>query len=74
MLRESGLRRKLSALGWRVEDFPDIDFNHLVQRNNTATHYNSRAKNSAIVGEGAKLVADAVYNSGKHSLIPCIVF
>jgi len=73
LLRESGLRKKLSALGWRVEDFPDIDFDHLVQRNNTATHYNSRAKNSTIVGEGAKLVADAVYNSALQGHFPLVL-
>lgn len=56
LLRKHSLLSKLAALGWRVDDNPDLSFP--LYTSDKISH--SKAKNSLTVGKAAKKIADAV--------------
>jgi len=62
MLRELGLLQKLSALNWRVEDLPDLDFETMKTTTSSAGNdtFKGNAKNHKQVGAGAKMLARTV--------------
>ena len=74
LLREAGLLTSLSALGWRVHDQPDIDFNAIGNSIPPGEYAKERpdAKHSLLVGSGCRHLADAVeaeLMSGRFPLI-----
>ncbi|KAG7361680.1 arginase [Nitzschia inconspicua] len=81
MLREKGLRPKLTKLGWRVEDMPDLDFDPktlLSSDGKGDTVVSSQrdppnAKNCALVGRGSSLLADVVESKLRKGFFPLIV-
>ena len=77
LLRENGLLKDLSALGWRVEDIPDLDFSSICAeavKENTSTHNtNTNARNSLQVGAGTKVLADLVESKLKVGRFPLIL-
>ena len=77
LLRENGLLKDLSALGWRVEDIPDLDFSSICAeavKGNTSTHNaNTNARNSLQVGAGTKVLADLVESKLKVGRFPLIL-
>ena len=75
LLRENGLLKDLSALGWRVEDIPDLDFSSICAeavKENASTH-NTNARNSLQVGAGTKVLADLVESKLKVGRFPLIL-
>ena len=84
MLREAGLRTKLTALGWRVEDLPDLNFEqfiheHTIHLNNDDNTINNnhnnhnKARNSIMVGKGAEMIANMVYDRAKLGRFPLVL-
>lgn len=80
MLREKGLRQKLTKLGWRVEDLPDLDFDPETLLSNSGSDDPvllmkdpPHAKNCALVGRGSSVLADAVESKLKEGRFPLIV-
>lgn len=82
LLRQQGLLQNLSALGWRVEDLPDLDFEKLthVGDNNCSTDssggaetFVGNAKNHAQVGAGAKVLAQQVETTLTKGRFPLIL-
>lgn len=75
MLREAGLLSSLSALGWRVQDQPDIDFDAIargIPQDAYATE-RSDAKHSLMVGHGCRVLADTVEKEVKSGRFPLIL-
>ena len=76
LLRKGGLLQKLSALGWRVEDLPDLDFDSLTHTT-TATKpppgASWNAKNCEIVGAGCEQLSDIVHTKMKDGRFPLIL-
>ena len=70
-LREAGLRNMLSELGWRVEDLPDLDMKGDSQRVVDSEGVN--AKNSELVGQGTKKLADVVEEKMLKGHFPLIL-
>ncbi|KAL7508004.1 hypothetical protein ACHAXN_005110 [Cyclotella atomus] len=75
LLREQGLLKDLSTLGWRVEDNPDLDFNKICSE---ATRNHPRAsqpnaKHSIAVGAGNKALAEIVESKLKMGRFPLIL-
>jgi arginase len=84
MLRNKGLREKLTKLGWRVEDMPDLNFHadSLLKGNNSGDDAPPspsllmdppHAKNCVLVGRGCSILADMVENKLQQGLFPLIV-
>jgi len=77
LLRQAGLRSMLTALGWRVEDLPDLDFDNLVSQQpskSSSSHYTAgNAKNPEYVGPGAKLVAEMVEEKLRQGRFPLVL-
>ena len=67
MLRDAGLRTKLTSLGWRVEDSGDLKFPSISSTQSRDEAVN--AKNSRIVGESSKIIADEVFTKGESVII-----
>jgi arginase len=72
LLREAGLRSMLTALGWRVEDLPDLDFDK-VPRASVDREYRGNARNPEIVGPVTKLLADLVQDKLAQGRFPLIL-
>mmetsp|Transcript_31491 Transcript_31491/g.36734 ORF Transcript_31491/g.36734 Transcript_31491/m.36734 type:complete len:307 (-) Transcript_31491:95-1015(-) len=73
-LREAGLLQDLSLLGWRVHDQGDLNFESLTQNNaDIVEQISNNAKNSHIVGEGCKMIADAVTEVIRKGQFPMIL-
>jgi arginase len=72
LLREAGLRSMLTALGWRVEDLPDLDFEK-VPRASVECGYHGNARNPEIVGPVTKLLADLVQDKLTQGRFPLIL-
>jgi len=80
LLRQQGLLQKLSALGWRLEDLGDLDFETLIH-SDTAMDSNSNhqenfvgnAKNHQQVGAGAKVLAEKVETALTKGRFPLIL-
>lgn len=78
LLREAGLRNMLSALGWRVEDLPDLDFNNVNLNNNgnfssAMQDYEGNARNLQLVGQGTAQLADIVQEKLQQGRFPLIL-
>jgi arginase len=73
LLREAGLRNMMSALGWRVEDLPDLDFDSLQINSNDSYSYQGNARNHELVGKGAKMLADLVEEKLRMNRFPLIL-
>jgi len=71
LLREAGLLSNLSALGWRVEDLADLDFEP--SGKNSRKDHLPNAKNCALVGEGTRKLADTVEQTLKNGRFPLIL-
>lgn len=74
-LREAGLLTSLSALGWRVQDNPDLDFESIAQSIPSELYATERldAKNSLLVGHGCRHLADVVERELKSNRFPLVV-
>lgn len=72
LLREAGLRGMLTALGWRVEDLPDLDFTNL-DVSPASTPFQGKAKNHQYVGAGAKMLADVVEQTIRQGRFPLVL-
>jgi arginase len=64
-LREKGLLKHLSSLGWRVHDQGDLNFDALANElassgENLLCNESPNAKNSNIVGKGCEMLAESV--------------
>jgi arginase len=78
LLRQNGLLKDLSALHWRVEDMPDLDFETAAQhsvRNATGEHSNftGNAKNHWQVGAGTKLLAELLEQKLRDGRFPLVL-
>lgn len=76
LLREQGLLKDLSSLGWRVEDNPDLDFNRICSeaiRNHSHASSKPNAKHSIEVGAGNSALADVVESKLKMGRFPLIL-
>lgn len=76
LLREQGLLKDLAALGWKVEDIPDLDFQKICGDAGKAIRSvpnNPDAKNSLEVGAGTKALADLVESKLKLGRFPLIL-
>lgn len=75
LLREQGLLKDLSSLGWRVEDNPDLDFNKICSEATRNHPHKSQpnAKHSIEVGAGNKALADMVESKLKAGRFPLIL-
>jgi arginase len=86
MLRSKGLREKLTKLGWRVEDMPDLNFDADALLNPTTDAVNAplslspslwmdppHANNCVLVGRGASILADVVETKLQMGRFPLIV-
>lgn len=73
LLREAGLRGMLSALGWRVEDLPDLDFESVERAPIAQDEIVGNARNAELVGPGAKLVADIVAEKLRAGRFPLVL-
>ena len=75
MLREEGLLKKLSHLGWRVHDHGDLEF--APRPGATGSFHRSskggNAKNSEIVGEGCHRLAKVVEKTLREGHFPLVV-
>lgn len=72
LLRQAGLRKMLSALGWRVEDVPDLEFEALQLSEKSGT-FEGNAKNHKLVGAGCEMLANAVEKTLKQKRFPLIL-
>jgi arginase len=72
LLRDAGLRGMLTALGWRVEDLPDLDFDK-VPRAPVDPSYRGNARNPEIVGPVTKVLADMVTEKLEQGRFPLIL-
>ena len=74
IMREAGLRTMLTALGWRVEDLPDWDFDpdHNTL-STTPASLKGNAKNPLIVGRGTERLAQLVFDKMKQGRFPLIL-
>ena len=74
IIREGGLRSMLTALGWRVEDLPDLDFDSdAVASAGQAAQVNGNARNPHIVGRGTERLADLVAEKLQQGRFPLIL-
>lgn len=76
LLRAQGLLKDLTALGWRVEDIPDLDFPTIctaARRGKAPAPNHPGAKNSLEVGAGTKVLADLVESKLKLGRFPLIL-
>lgn len=76
LLRESGLLKDLSSLGWRVEDIPDLDFGTIcaeAAKNSNAAGMSPNAKHSLQVGAGCCALADLVESKLRQGHFPLIL-
>eukprot|EP00565_Helicotheca_tamesis_P007211 CAMPEP_0185736818 /NCGR_PEP_ID=MMETSP1171-20130828/28855_1 /TAXON_ID=374046 /ORGANISM="Helicotheca tamensis, Strain CCMP826" /LENGTH=426 /DNA_ID=CAMNT_0028407555 /DNA_START=92 /DNA_END=1372 /DNA_ORIENTATION=- len=79
LLREAGLLSHLSQLGWRVEDLPDLDFETIchpargLSASGAASSSAINAKNSLLVGLGAKALAEVVEEKIREGRFPLIL-
>ena len=71
ILRQRGLRSMLTALGWRVEDLPDLDFDGAATYKPTAGIGNVR--NPWLVGMGTEKLAKIVSETIKKGRFPLIL-
>jgi len=62
----------LSALGWRVEDLPDLDFESS-PRAPINLDYHGNAKNPEIIGPGTAILADMVQEKMQQGRFPLIL-
>lgn len=70
ILREKGLRNILTSLGWRVEDLPELDFDTY----QVATTVDPpKARNCAIVANGARKLADVVESTLQKGRFPLVL-
>lgn len=69
-LRERGLRNKLTALGWRVEDLPDLNFD---PEKFAGTKDPPGARNCALVAYGAKKLAQTVEKKLRKGQFPLVL-
>eukprot|EP00978_Attheya_sp_CCMP212_P040805 scaffold226470_cov50-Attheya_sp.AAC.2 len=72
LLREAGLLKMLSSLGWRVEDVPDLDFESLGGGNKEQS-YLINAKHSRMVGRGTEMLAALVEEKLQSGAFPLIL-
>lgn len=74
-LREAGLLTSLSSLGWRVQDKPDLDFEAIAKSIPSELYASERpdAKNSLLVGNGCRHLADVVEEELRAKRFPLIV-
>ena len=87
IIRQAGLRNMLTALGWRVEDLPDLDFDEIYAKtkpatttshpnnnnSNISTSWSNKAKNSQIVGSGCQQLAHLVASKLQQGRFPLIL-
>jgi len=75
MLREAGLRSKLTALGWRVEDLNDLNFEQITDVNGALSKNskNNKAKNSIRVGKSAEMIANVVCERASMGRFPLVL-
>jgi arginase len=78
LLREGGLRHLLSELGWRVEDLPDLKFESVVssskeQQQSQQPITRGFAKNSVLVGNATKQLADIVQQTLSQGKFPLVL-
>ena len=73
LLRQRGLLQHLTALGWRVEDLPDLDFEALQVAEGNDEIFVGLAKNHQQVGAGAKLLAEEVEKTLHEGRFPLIL-
>ena len=75
MLREQGLLKDLSSLGWRVEDIPDLDFNKICSEavRNHRLKSKPNAKHSIEVGAGNGALANLVESKLRLGRFPLIL-
>ena len=74
LLRQAGLRGMLSALGWRVEDLPDLELDETtLQVANENPEYRGNARNHLLVGAGTKILADLVADKLQQGRFPLIL-
>lgn len=71
LIREAGLRSMLTALGWRVEDLPDLDFENVKPVDKG--EYSGNARNCEFVGPGTELLADLVEEKLRAGRFPLIL-
>lgn len=73
LLRDAGLRKNLISLGWQVEDSGDLTFPTTDSIRSNALHLTMssgeavNAKNSVIVGESSKIIAEEIFAKGGSS-------
>lgn len=76
LLRKGGLTSKLSKLGWRVEDLPDLDFDMAYNKYKQQEQQLSPsllANNNLHVGAGCQLLASSVYKQLQKGRFPLIL-
>ena len=76
ILRRAGLRPMLTALGWRVEDLPDLDFDepgNAIIDSDVASNFSGMARNSHLVGRGTECLAHLVEEKSKLGRFPLIL-
>jgi arginase len=83
MLRDKGLREKLTKLGWRVEDMPDLNFDAdaLLKSRSSDTSSSTtslgmdppHANNCVLVGRGSSILADVVEAKLRKGRFPLIL-
>ena len=76
LLRECGLLKDLSSLGWRVEDLPDLDLDAIcaeAAKSSTAVPTSPNAKHSLQVGAGCRVLADLVESKLRLGRFPLIL-
>lgn len=76
LLRERGLIKDLSSLGWIVEDIPDLDFDTIcgeASKQSNAVHTLPNAKHSLEVGAGCSALADLVESQLRLGRFPLIL-
>lgn len=76
LLRERGLLKDLSSLGWRVEEIPDLDFETIcaeAAKKSNGVHTFPNAKHSLQVGAGCSALADLVESKLRLGRFPLIL-
>lgn len=74
LLRERGLLKDLSSLGWRVEDIPDLDFDTICAKTSKQSKVLlPNAKHSLEVGAGCSALADLVESKLQKGRFPLIL-
>jgi arginase len=75
LLRKAGLRPLLSALGWRVQDIGDLQFENMILEKDDEINnsFTGNAKNSHHVGAGAKKVYESVLSSLQQRRFPLVL-